>query len=163
MSKILVVYYSYTNHTRMIANRIKEKLNCDVLEIEPLEAYPDDYQYVVDMSENPTEKQYIEPDIKPINVDLSQYDTIVLGVPLWWYTFAAPIRTFLKQNDLSEKTIIPYATNAGWLGHTFKDIKDLCPNSNVINEISIKFTTDYTENKILTPAEEVEEWINNIK
>ena len=49
---------------------------------------------------------------------------------MWWYTIAPVIRTFLKQNDLSGKTIKPFATNAGWLGQTFKEIKKLCPNSN---------------------------------
>lgn len=163
MSKIIVIYYSYTNHTRMIAEKMKEKLQCDLLEIRPVEDYPDDYQYVVEMSENPTQKDYIEPEIEEIKVDLSQYDTIVIGAPVWWYTMAAPIRTFLKENDLSGKTVIPYATNAGWLGHTFEDIKQLCKNATVKNELSIQFTMDYEENKILTSEKEVDSWIEKIK
>lgn len=49
------------------------------------------------------------------------------------------IRTFLKENDLSNKTIIPYATNAEWLGRTFTEIKKLCPNSKIQNEMNIVF------------------------
>lgn len=163
MKKIIVVYFTYTGHTKIIAERIKEKLNCDIVEIQPKEAYPDDYQYVVDMSEMMQDKQYIEPEIKPLNADLGCYDIIVLGTPLWWYTMAAPIRTFLKTNDLSGKIIVPFATNAGWLGHTFKDIKELCPNSKVVNELSIKFTEDYTENKLVTLEKKIDDWIEKIK
>ena len=42
---------------------------------------------------------------------------------MWWYTIAPVVRTFLKENDLTGKTIIPFATNAGWLGRTFKEIE----------------------------------------
>lgn len=115
------------------------------------------------MSENPTHKNYSEPEIKELEVDLSQYDVIVLGTPVWWYTMAAPIRTFLMKNDLSGKTVIPYATNAGWLGHTLEDIKELCKNTTVKHELSVQFTMDYTENKMVTSQKELDKWIEKIE
>ena len=95
-------------------------------------------------TENPTEEQYITPSLKNVEVDLSKYDTIILGTPVWWYKVAPPIRTFLKENKLDGKRVIPFATNAGWLGDTFKEIRVLCPNSNIENELSIKFSVLYT-------------------
>ena len=51
-----------------------------------------------------------------MDVDLAQFDTIILGAPVWWYTFAPAMHTFLKNTDLSRKTIYPFATNGGWIG-----------------------------------------------
>lgn len=159
--KKLVVFYSYTGHTRYIANIIKEKLNCDILEIKPIKPYSTDYNTVVDQYQN-NESAKETPIIEKINIDLNEYSKIIVGTPVWWYTITPPIRTFLKENDLSGKTIIPFATNAGWLGRTFKEIEDLCPNSNIGKEMNIVFTEDYNKNDLVTGFEEIEKWISLI-
>ena len=159
--KTIIIYYGYGNHTRMIAERIKNELECDILEIKPKIPYSTDYQTVVDDNvENIQKKE--TPEIENININLDDYDRVILGTPVWWYTITPPIRTFLSKYDLSSKTVIPFATNAGWLGSTFEEIKELC-NGNVENEMSIKFTTDYSENKIVTADKEIEGWINSMK
>ena len=99
---------------------------------------------------------------KIIDKDLNQYDEIIIGSPVWWYTIAPVIRTFLTQNDLEGKTIKPFATNAGWLGHTFQEIQKLCPNSKVEKGMNIVFTEDYTENQLVTAPDEIDEWISNL-
>ncbi len=91
-----------------------------------------------------------------------KYDEIILGSPVWWYTITPVIRTFFKENNLSGKIIKPYATNAGWLGHTFKEIKELCPNSKVENEMNIVFTEDYTTNELVTSPDEIDQWIKKL-
>ena len=68
-----------------------------------------------------------------------------------------------KKYDLSGKTIIPFATNAGWLGRTFAEIKSLCLSSTVTDEMDIVFTTDYTENKTVTKTTEIDAWIDNLR
>lgn len=157
----LVVYYSYTGHTRMIAESIKEKLNCDILEIKPIEEYSQDYDKVVAEEQNSNNANK-KPEIQEINIDLSKYDEIIIGSPVWWYTIAPVIRTFLSENDLSGKVIKPYATNAGWLGHIFQDIQKLCPNSKVEKGMNIVFTEDYRENQLVTSPDEFDSWINNL-
>ncbi|MCI8460416.1 MAG: flavodoxin [Bacilli bacterium] len=159
--KTLIVYYGYGNHTRMIANMIKEELGCDILEIKPKIPYSADYQTVVDETEDNLETRET-PEIEDINIDLGNYDKIILGTPVWWYTITPPIRTFLTTYDLSGKIVIPFATNAGWLGSTFEEIKELCKGK-VENELSIKFTTEHSENKLLTSNKEITDWINKIK
>ncbi len=155
----LVVYFSYTNNTRKIANRIKEKLNCDILEIKTVIPYSEDYQSVVDDEHNSEASNYL-PEIQDIGIDLSKYDEIILGTPVWWYRPVPAIRTFLTQNDLSGKIIRPFATNAGWIGRTFKEIKSLCPNSKVENEINIVFQS-YSD-KLVTKEQDIENWINEL-
>lgn len=100
--------------------------------------------------------------IEPIDIDLNKYEEIILGSPVWWYTIVPVIRTFLTENDLSGKIIKPYATNAGWLGRTFKEIEKLCPNSKVEKGMNIVFTEDYNENQLVTSPDEVDNWINSL-
>lgn len=159
--KTIVIYYRYGKHTKMIAERIKEKIGCEILEIQPKIPYSTDYQTVVDETEDNLESRKT-PEIKDIEIDLNEYNKVILGTPVWWYTITPPIRTFLTKYDLSGKTVIPFATNAGWLGSTFDEIKELC-KSKVMNEMSIKFTTDHSENKLVTKEQEIENWINKIK
>ena len=140
--KKLVVFYSYTGHTKMIAENIQRKLNCDILEIKPVKPYSTDYQTVVDEEQNNSSVGKT-PDIQKIDKNLNDYDEIIVGTPVWWYTIAPVIRTFLTQNDLSNKTIKPFATNAGWLGHTFQEIQKLCPDSRVDKGMNIVFTEDH--------------------
>ena len=60
------------------------------------------------------------------------------------------------------KIIKPFATNAGWLGRTFQEIKRLCPNSKIEDEMNIVFTEDYHENQLVTSPDEVDSWIDKL-
>ena len=158
-SNKLIVYFSYTGNTRMIANKIKGKLNCDILEIKTVLPYSDDYDTVVNDEQNSEASNFL-PEIQDINIDLSKYDEIILGTPVWWYRPVPAIRTFLSKNDLSGKNIRPFATNAGWLGRTFKEIKSLCPNSNINDEMNIVFES-YSD-KLVTKEQDIEKWIGKL-
>lgn len=153
----LVVYYSYTKNTEMIVKKIKEKVDCDVLEIKPVVPYSDNYDEVVRLEQN-NETAKKTPPIEKINIDLEKYEEIIIGTPVWWYTIAPVIRTFLKENDLSGKKIIPFATNGGWIGRTFKEIEELCPNSRIENKMNIVFE----EKELNTQIQEIENWINSL-
>lgn len=161
MSK-LIVYFSYTGNTKNIANRIKEKLNCDILEIKTVVPYSEDYDTVVNDEQN-SEASNRLPEIQEIDIDLSKYDEIILGTPVWWYRPVPAVRTFLTQNDLSGKTIKPFATNAGWLGRTFTEIKKLCPNSKIEEGMNIVYDAgDYRTRELVTSLDEIDKWINTL-
>lgn len=157
----LIVYYSYTNHTKMIAKKIKEKLNCDLLEINPRKLYSENYQQVVDETEDNLQTKE-KPELENINIDINNYNKIIVGTPVWWYTITPPIRTFLSDYDLSGKRVYLFATNAGWIGDTFEEAKEIC-NGNLISTINIKFSTNYSENKLITSESEIDSWIEKIK
>ena len=160
MNKKLVVYFSYTGHTTMIVDKIKEKLDCDILKIETVEPYSTDYDTVVNDEQN-SERSNFLPEIKDININLDNYDEIILGTPVWWFRPAPAIRSFLTKYDLTGKTVIPFATNAGWLGKTFIEIKNMCPNSNVKNNMNIVFES-YSDN-LVTSDKEIEQFIDSLK
>lgn len=159
MNKKLIVYYSYTGNTKKIANLIKDKLNCDILELIPKVPYSKDYQTVVDEEQKKEGSEHLR-EYQDININLDDYDTIIIGTPVWWYRECPVIRTFLKENDLSNKRVIPFATNAGWLGKTLIEIKKMCPNSKVENEKNIVFESYGDE--LVTSLSEIEEWIKTI-
>ncbi len=157
--KKIVVYYSYTGNTKKIANMIKEKLNCDILELTPKIPFSTDYQAVVDEYQN-NSIQNKSVGINDIKIDLNEYDEIIIGTPVWWYTISPVVVTFLKNFNLDNKTIIPFATNAGWLGKTFKDIEKLCPNSKIEKEMNIVFES-YSD-KLKTDEKEIDNWIDKL-
>lgn len=157
--KKLVVYFSYTGNTKMIANKIKKKLNCDILEIKTVIPYSKDYETVVNDEQNSESSNHL-PEIQDININLSKYDEIILGTPVWWYRPVPPIRTFLNKYDLSGKMIKPFATNAGWLGRTFKEISTLCSNSKVDNGMNIVFES-YSD-RIVTKEQDIDNWISRL-
>lgn len=155
----LIVYFSYTGNTRMMANKIKEKLNCDILEIKTVIPYSEDYETVVNDEQNGERSNHL-PKIQNINIDLSKYDEIILGTPVWWYRPVPAIRTFLVENDLSGKVIKPFATNAGWLGRTFKEIQTLCKQAQIGDSMNIVFES-YSD-KLVTNEQDIEKWINTL-
>lgn len=158
----LIVYFSYTGNTKDIANRIKEKIKCDILEIKTVVPYSKDYDKVVNDEQNGEASNHL-PEIQPINIDLSKYNEIILGTPVWWYRPSPAIRTFLTQNNLSGKVIKPFATNAGWLGKTFIEMKKLCPDSKVDAGLNIVYDAgDYRTRKLITSLDEIDKWINTL-
>ncbi|MBQ7667940.1 MAG: NAD(P)H-dependent oxidoreductase [Clostridia bacterium] len=158
--KTLLVYYSYTGNTKIIVDIIKEKVDCDVVELKPKTPFlEEDYQAIVDKYQsNESSKECVE--IEDINVDLSNYNKVIIGTPVWWYTITPVLREFLKNNDLSQKQVYAFATNAGWLGRTFKEIESYC---DVKKELNVQFAEDYREHKCLTSNDEINKWIDLIK
>ncbi|MBV4417965.1 NAD(P)H-dependent oxidoreductase [Clostridium tyrobutyricum] len=153
MEKKLIVYYSYTNNTKKVAEKIQKATGLDICRIETVKPYTGDYNSVVDQGKQEVDSGH-KPAIKPLSVNLEDYDTIILGIPVWWYTYAPAVATFLFEYDLSGKTIVPFVTNGGWIGHTIKDIKKVCKNTIVTNEIDIRFDTD----KMAMPESNLEKW-----
>lgn len=159
--KKLVVYYSYTGNTKMIAEKIANKINADIEEITPVKAYSKDYQSVVDSTED-NEQTKETPEINKLKHNIAEYDEIIVGSPLWWYTITPPIRTFLKENNFSGKKVVLFVTNAGWPGRAIKEATELAENNGaeVINTKEILFES--YSSKIKTSEEELNNWIEKL-
>lgn len=159
MNKKLIVFFSYTNNTRMIVNKLSDQIAADVVEIKTVIPYSDDYETVVNDEHNSEASNYL-PEISYRDIDLKLYDIVIIGTPVWWYRPVPAIRSFLKQNDLANKFIIPFATNAGWLGKTFDEMKAMCPDSIIQNEMNIVFES-YSD-KLITDESDIDAWIASI-
>ncbi len=128
--KTLILYYSYGGNTRRVAQMIQKEVGGDLAEIQTVQPYTGDYNAVVDQGQREIDSGFC-PELKPLTVDLKDYDTVVLGSPVWWYTFAPAVHSFLKEADLVGKRVYPFATNGGWLGHTLKDFAKACKGAEV--------------------------------
>lgn len=154
----IVIYYSYGGNTRRVAEEIRNKLNLDIVELETVKPYTGSYNEVVDQGQREVNRGFM-PKIKPVKIDFSQYDVVILGSPVWWYTFAPAMKTFLNSADLSGKKVYPFATNGGWIGHTWKDFEKACTGARVLPGLNVRFNED----KQLTPKEDIEKWIQHIE
>ena len=112
-SKTLVVYYSAQNHTKAVA----ENLNADIFEIEPEEKYSDADLDWTDRDSR-VSKEHDDESLRNIKLkkdtvdNWSDYDTVLIGYPIWWGTAAWPVDTFVKSNDFEGKTVIPFCTSS---------------------------------------------------
>lgn len=116
-SKILVVYFSAQNHTKTVAEKIAENLDADIFEIEPEEKYASDDLNWNDsnsrVSREHDDESLRDVKLKTTKVDnWDEYDTVLIGYPIWWGIAAWPVDTFVKANDFSGKTVIPFCTSA---------------------------------------------------
>lgn len=152
--KALTVIYSHSGNTRKIAEMIQKKLGGDIAEIKLKTPYTGSYNSIVEQGKREVESGF-SPAIEPLGVELSKYDTVFLGTPVWWYTFAPAMKTFLEENDLSGKTVYPFATNGGWLGHTFEDFKKACPGADVKKGLNVYFSSS----TLKTKQKEIDSWI----
>ena len=102
MNKILVSYFSASGVTKGVAERVANAINGDLFEIEPKEKYTDaDLNWMDKNSRSSIEmNQNIQPDILNKVSNLNDYDTVVLGFPIWWYKEPTIIDRFLDENDM---------------------------------------------------------------
>ena len=128
---ILVVYYSHSGNTESIANAIHKKVGGDIFEIELVEPYTDNYNDLVEQAKEDLKNGNL-PALKDNVKDIEKYDIIFIGSPNWWGTIALPVMSFLKENNLSGKKIIPFITNGGGgKQNTIKDLIKLCSGCDV--------------------------------
>lgn len=106
-AKTLIAYYSYTNNVERIVNELRKQIEADVVEIEPAEKgldyaannYAIGSALISAIRNNPNNPDSY-PAIDPVNVNFDEYDTIIIGVPLWWSNMAALMQTFLFQHGV---------------------------------------------------------------
>lgn len=113
----LVVYYSATGNTEDVANVIAETAGGDLFELEPTEPYSnDDLDWTDDNSR--VSQEYANEEERDMELvahtveNWESYDTVFIGYPIWWGIAAWPVDAFIKANDFTGKTVIPFATSS---------------------------------------------------
>ena len=136
--KILIVYLSRTNNTKAIAEIIQRNVGGTLVGLELEESYPEDYKTTVAQVVKENETGYLPP-LKTKIDSIEKYDFIFLGFPTWDMKIPPPMKSFLHHYNLSGKTLIPFNTNAGYgVGSSFQTIKELCPDSKVLEGFEMK-------------------------
>lgn len=116
-SKILVVYYSAQNHTKSVAEKVAKNLNADIFEIVPEEVYSnDDLNWT--NSNSRVSREHNDESLRNVKLkntkvnNWEDYDTVLIGYPIWWGIAAWPVDTFVKANNFDGKRVIPFCTSA---------------------------------------------------
>lgn len=129
MSKTLVVYYSLQGNTKRVANMISNKSGADTLELKLKRNYNFASALTLGLVHI---KQKHAPKLEPIDINLDEYSEIYIGTPVWWYTFTPPLRSFIENNNLSDKKIKLFSTHGGSNGSTFDDLKKIITDAEVL-------------------------------
>ena len=121
---VLVIYFSHTGTTREVAAYLHELVGGDLVELIPVEAYPEGYSAALDPAKQ-EQRENARPAIKNPLESIDQYEVIYLGYPIWWGTVPMIVNTFLESYDFTGKTVVPFATSGGTgIGQSVKDIRN---------------------------------------
>ena len=156
MAKKLVAYFSASGVTKKVAEMISEVSEYELYEIKPKQAYTNaDLNWMDKNSRSSVEMKdkKFRPEIITKDIEMSDYDEIILGFPIWWYVAPAIINTFLEVYDFSGKKITLFATSGGsGFGNTVSELKPSAPNADIV------------EGKLLNNAnkQEIENWLKTI-
>ena len=136
----LVVYFTWSGNTRLIAREVATQLGVEAIEIVCEHPYSSDYNTCLDEAQRDQNQQARLALTTRID-DMSRYGTIYLGYPNWWASIPMPIATFLESYDFSGKEIRPFCSNGGGgLGQSVTAISKLAPTAHVGQGLSIYYT-----------------------
>lgn len=153
MSKKLVAYFSASGVTKAAAERLAKASGADLFEIKPQTPYTRaDLDWTNKKSRSSVEMNdpNSRPEIAEKVSNMDNYDTVLIGFPIWWYVAPTIINTFVESYDFSGKTIVPFATSGGsGMGRTVDVLKPLCP------------AADWKKGKMLNRVSdrELEDWV----
>lgn len=144
-------------NTQYVANVIQEQTGGDIYRIEPKTPYPTKHATLIDFAK--TEQSNNErPEIKDFIQDITQYDTVFIGYPIWWSDMPMILYSFLDTYDFSGKRIIPFSTHGGsGFANTIKTITELEANANVLQD-GFTISRDDVQNA----EDDIITWIRNL-
>jgi flavodoxin len=163
------VYLSRTKNTKAIAEIIHENIGGTLVALELESPYPENYKATVDQVAKENETGYLPP-LKTKIGNIKEYEVVFIGFPTWGMQLPPPMKSFLRQYNLGGKTVIPFNTNGGYgIGSSFESVKELSPNSKVLEGFSIKGGMERDGIPFVMEGEkekeartEVEKWLQKI-
>ena len=155
--KTLIIYYSLHNHTKDIAQRIQKMTGGEIYSIQTKEKIDTKPWFYLTIKKQLAENKY--PSLSDKIPDFSQYDTIFVGGPVWWYTVSTPMRSFLQQTDFMNKKVVPFSTQGSNFGSYFEDFEKMAKNAKLQKSASFNnLPTKYNQ----AVDNKIAEWINSL-
>ena len=170
--RVLVAYYSKSGNTEAIARMIQEKTGADLYRIEPVRSYPRERPAAAEIPKQERESGDL-PELRGSLPDIQQYDLVVIGSPIWWYTAATPVLSFLSKVDFQQKKVAGFYTYAGSGKNFDADLRRLARNANVLGSIGFYGTYDtgrgpqpdgaaYQEENRAETLRKLDEWLASL-
>lgn len=142
-------------NTESAALELQTQVGGDLFAIRTVQTYPVDHRECSAIAEEEMRSD-ARPELSTHVENMDDYDTIYIGYPIWWYQEPMAIRTFLEEYDFSGKTIIPFCTTLGaGVEESENNIKDLCPDSSVLEGLTLYTGRD-------TFSEPIAEWLGEL-
>lgn len=131
--KVLVAYFSKTGNTEKAAQEIHNLVGGDIIKIEPVKTYPDDYTATTDIGKK-EKAENARPEVKTKVANMADYDVVFIGYPIWWGTAPMAVFTFMEGYDFSGKTVIPFCTSGGSsIEGSMADMRQLTGKGTLVN------------------------------
>ena len=134
----LVLYYSENGTTKAVAEELQKQLGADIEAIEAVEPYSGNFQATIERCNKERESGQT-PALKALQSNIADYDTIYLGYPIWFGTYALPIATLVKEQTFEGKTIIPFCSfGSGGLNTSTADLEKALPKANILKGYGVR-------------------------
>lgn len=158
-NKTLVVYYSATGNTAKVAEVIVNENDMDVFAIMPEQPYSTEDLAWTDENSR-VSKEHSDPALQDVALlqdtpdNWDSYETVIIGYPIWWGQAAYPVASFVKANDFTGKTVIPFCTSASSdIGDSAQNLADLAKGGEWMG--GMRFPADVN-------SDEVRQWIDDL-
>lgn len=155
--RYLVLYASRTNNTERVAQLIQTTLDCDILEVEPETAYDNDYNAMLERSQEELAaiRQGNYPPVKTSIESFDDYDIVFVGYPIWYGSMATPMQTFLHTHasKLTGKRIALFATSgSSGISTSVSEARTLCPDATIIEQSLLLTSSTLSQMTTRVPA-----------
>lgn len=149
-----------TGSTQFVAQLIQKQTDGDLFRIETATPYPRQHDALLRVAEK-EQQTNARPSLKTPLPDLSNYDTIYVGYPIWWYTMPMVIYSLFEQNDFAGKTVIPFTTHGGSrLADSLRQITRMQPQARLVTRALSISRNDVSGPDV--PAQ-VEQWVKQVQ
>lgn len=153
--KILVAYFSHSGNTKGIAEDIQKKTGADLFEITTVNQYSSDYDTVLDEAKA-EQNDNARPELSSKVENMEQYQTVIIGFPIWWGDMPMALYSFLDEYDLSGKTVLPFCTHGGsGLCGTDKNVQQEEKDAKVADGLAI------SDSSLDDAGEDVDKWLKD--
>lgn len=150
--KILTAYYSRSGHTKQVARLIQEAVGGDIVPIRTRRSYSGSYALAV-IQGGMEKLRHVRPELMPLPVSLSDYEVLFLGGPVWWFSPAPALQSFLTSFDLAGKKVYPFLTSGGQPKESFQELEALCTG-----DVGPGFHVYFRKEDMQADPEEIRKW-----
>lgn len=142
--------------TELMAGMIQEQTGGDLHSIRIAEPYPADYDQVVEQNHREQDREAL-PELADSDLDIERYDTVFLGYPIWATSAPRAIFSFLAEENLSGKTVIPFCTHDGYgAGSSYDEISQAVPDTRILDGLAVE------ADDVLGASDTVESWLREL-
>lgn len=156
-SKMLIIYFSHSGNTRLVAREIQTFTNAQMVEIKPVKPFPTNNDALVNLAEKEAAENFRPEFTAAMPKDLQEYDVIFLGFPIWAYTMPMIVHSFLDKYHFPGKKIAPFSTHEGsGLANAPEQIRNLCPDATILQGLAIRGS------KAANSSAQVKNWLEQL-